>query len=317
MPPATLNIPKLPKGTLKRLSLGQAFAEYDKLLDRDNVYVETPALRVALDDNQGKCLFVGRRGTGKTAITLYLQKRISGRVILLLPQLLSPVGRNFDVSSMEDVHQQPFKSLVSSFKRAILDEVICHWIRRGKFSYKSNTPAVLSRERNYIEDYDFDTRLLSFSEESLGALSRNQDKEWLRGINRWKDIGETLDTFMQSPSDNSIILIDRVDESWDGSDKAVILLMAMMHACVELTSSFACVRPLVFLRENVFERVRLIDKEFTRLETSVTSLEWTKEQLVELVERRLNVPLIAKYALRGDTWKAFFEDGTSKSSQDL
>jgi len=308
---------KLPKGTLKKLSLGQSFAEYDKLLDRDNVYVETPALRAAFDDGLGKSFFVGRRGTGKTAITLFLQKKFSGKVLLLLPQLLVPVGRFFDASTMQDVHQQPFKSLVSSFKRAILDEVLRHWISRGRFSYRTNSPPALSRERNYIEDYDFDISLLAFSEESLEALSKNQDKEWLRGINRWKEIGEALDGFMEPQSDKTIMLIDRVDESWDGSDKAVILLMAMMHACVELSSSCSCVRPLIFLRENVFERVRLIDKEFARLETFVTSLEWTKEQLVELVERRLNVPLIAKYALKGDTWRAFFEDGATQTSQDL
>jgi len=317
MPPIPSAGLKLPKGTLKKLSLGQSFAEYDKLLERDNVYVETPGLRAALDDGQGKCFFVGRRGTGKTAITPYLEKKVPGKVLLLLPQLLAPVRGFFDASTMQDVHQQPFKSLVSSFKRAILDEVLRHWISRGRFSYRTNSPPALSRERNYIEDYDFDISLLAFSEESLEALSKNQDKEWLRGINRWKEVGEALDGFMESPSDKTIMLIDRVDESWDGSDKAVILLMAMMHACVELSSSCDCVRPLIFLRENVFERVRLIDKEFTRLETFVTSLEWTKEQLVELVERRLNLPLIAKYALKGDTWRAFFEDGATQSSQDL
>jgi|SRR5271156_693060 hypothetical protein len=36
---------KLPKGTLKKLTLGQSFAEYDKLLEKEHVYVETPALR--------------------------------------------------------------------------------------------------------------------------------------------------------------------------------------------------------------------------------------------------------------------------------
>ena len=308
---------KLPKGTLKKLSLGQSFAEYDKLLDRDNVFVETPGIRAALEEGQGKCFFVGRRGTGKTAITLFLQKKTPGRVLLLLPQLLVPVGRFFEASVMQDVHQQPFKSLVSSFKRAILDQVLRHWISRGRFSYRTNSHPALTRERNYIEDYDFDISLLTFAEETLEALSKNQDKEWLRCVNRWKEIGEGLDGFPGASSDKTILLIDRVDESWDGSDKAVILLMAMMHASVELSTSVDCVRPLIFLRENVFERVRLIDKEFTRLETFVTSLEWTKELLVELVERRLNVPLIAKYALKGDTWRAFFEDGATQSSQDL
>jgi hypothetical protein len=316
MPPQSGTL-KLPKGTLKKLTLGQSFAEYDKLLDRENVYVETPALRAAFDGGQGKCFFVGRRGTGKTAITFYLARKSPNNVSLLLPQLLAPVGRYFETNAMDNVHHQPFKTLVCSFKRAILDEVLRYWIRRGRFSFRSNTPSALSRERNYIEDYDFDISLLAFAEDTLESLGRNQDKEWLRNINRWKEIGEAMDYLAQTPADKTVLLIDRVDESWDGSEKSVILLMALMHACVELSSTFDCVRPLLFLRENVFEKVRLIDKEFARLETFVTSLEWTREQLIELVERRLNLPLIAKYALRGDTWKAFFEDGATQSSQEL
>jgi hypothetical protein len=308
---------KLPRGTLKKLSLGQSFAEYDKILEKDNVYVETPPIRAALDAGQGQCFFVGRRGTGKTAISLYVEKKLRVNVALVLPQLLVPIGRHFNLEMMQDVHRQPFKSLVSSFKRAMLDEVLRHWIRRGQFSYKNNTPAALTRERNFIEDFDFDTSLLEFAEESLEPLSKNQDREWLRLINRWKDVGDAMENFPRAPGDRTLLLIDRVDESWDGSDKSVILLMAMMHACVELSTSFECVRPILFLRENVFERVRLIDKEFARLETFVTSLEWTKEMLVELVERRLNVPLIAKYALKGETWRAFFEDGANETSHDL
>jgi len=309
---------KLPRGTLKKLTLGQSFAEYDKLLEKDNVYVETPALRAAVDGGQGKCFFVGRRGTGKTAITLYLERKFPGNVMLLLPQLLVPIGRYFDdVEIMQNVHHQPFKSLVASFKRAMLDQVLRYWIQRGKFSYRANTPPNLSRERNYVEDYDFDLSLLSFAEDMLESLDKSQDKEWLRSINRSKEIAQAMDALMGGLAERTLLLIDRVDEAWDGSDKSVILLMAMMHACVELSSTCDCLRPMLFLRENVFERVKSIDREFARLETFVTSLEWTREQLLELVERRLNAPLIAKYALRGETWRAFFEDGALETAQDL
>jgi len=308
---------KLPRGTLKRLNLGQGFAEYDNLLEKENVFVETPALRSALDPAKAKCFFVGRRGTGKTAISLYLERKFPGEVLPILPQLFTPVGRLFEIELMQDVHQQPFKSLVASFKRALLDEVMKFWIRRGIFGYRSNSPEVLTRERNFIEDYDFDLRLLTLAEETLEALQKNQDKEWLRSVGRWKEIGHTMDSIVESINHRTIILIDRIDESWDGSDKSVILLMALMHACVELSSSTQCAKPLLFLRENVFERVRLMDKEFTRLETFVTSLEWTRELLVELVERRLNSTLIAKFSLHGETWDGFFQSTEHQRSQDL
>jgi hypothetical protein len=65
------------------------------------------------------------------------------------------------------------------------------------------------------------------------------------------------------------VLVDAIDESWDGSEFAVIYLAAMMHACLEINSQDTGLRVLLFLRENIFERVRIIDTEFARLETCV------------------------------------------------
>jgi hypothetical protein len=308
---------RIPKGTLRRLTLGQSFAEYDRgLLDKANIFVETPAVFAATDRSRAKCFFVGRRGTGKTALTFHLQKLFPNNSILLLPQLLTPIERFFELEEAVDVHQRTFKSLVASFKRSILDEVITGWVRRGLFSFGRTSNPVFTRERNYIEDYEFDVRLLTFASETLEFLNKNQDKEWVKQISRSKDLGMEMDQWPHNGNE-FVVLIDRIDESWDGSDKAVAVLMALMHACIELTAQVDSVRPLVFLRENVFERVRLIDKEFARLETFVVSLEWTREMLLEMVERRLNAPLIAKLPLRGPTWNAYFEETAGVSSQDM
>ena len=67
--PATKPQISIPKGALARIELGQSFAEYDQVLTKPNVFVETPAIRAALNPSRSKCFFVGRRGTGKTAIT--------------------------------------------------------------------------------------------------------------------------------------------------------------------------------------------------------------------------------------------------------
>ena len=308
------NIPKLPKGSLKRLTLGQSFAEYDKVLEKSNVFVETPAIRAALDLERSKCFFVGRRGTGKTAITFYLQNKQPNSTILVLPELLTPIEDYFATEVMSDTHQRPFKSLVASFKRAMLDEVISGWIKRGLFSFNRNQSGVLTRERNYIDDYDFDTRLLAFTGQAFDSLNKRQDREWLKEVNRWKEIADEMEAVRIDARCDFALLFDRIDEAWDGSDKAVILVMALMHACIEMVGvRFA--RPLMFLRENVFEKVRILDKEFARLETFVASLEWTEELLLELIERRLNVPLISKFPLHGPTWEAYFEQGASSSQE--
>lgn len=316
MPPKTPAPLKIPKGTLKRLTIGQSFAEYDRVLEKTNVFVETPALRAALDEGRAKCFFVGRRGTGKTAITLYLEKNYYKNTLLILPQLLTPIEQHFAIEVMADTHQRPFKSLVASFKRAILDEVIHGWIKRGLFSYNTYGNGPLSRERNFVEDYDFDTRLLAFAEETFDALNKGQNKEWLRQIQRWKDIADEMAALRDGDRFDFTLLFDRIDEAWDGSDKAVVLVMALMHACVELVG-VQVVRPLVFLRENVFDKVRILDKEFARLETFVVSLEWSRELLLEFIERRLHTVLITKPPLHGPTWDAFFESPATDSSQEI
>jgi hypothetical protein len=309
MAKTTSSPPPLPKDALKKLNIGQSFAEYDIIRDKTGLVVDTPAMRAALERERSKCFFIGRRGTGKTAITFQVGHTVK-RTILLLPQLFSPLERFFASEDVQDVHQRPFKTLVTSFKRALLDEVVAFWVSRGLMSLDKRVTSPLTRERNAIEDFDFDTRLMHFVEEGTSALELGREKEWHRHINRTKELAEYIDEAMDEGWETTI-LVDRIDEAWDGSDGSVILVMALMHATLELTATSKAVRPLVFLRENVFDRVRELDREFARLETFVVALEWSREMLLELIERRLNAPLIAKYQLHGPTWDAYFEQPLS------
>ena len=306
---------RLPKDALTRINLGNSFAEYDKVLLQPGAFVETPAIVAAQDASRAKCFFVGRRGTGKTAITYFLETRNPKTTIRILPQI-SSYKYLVDVEELRDPRRQPFKSLVSSFKRALLDEVLTEWNSRKLLTFK-DFPPVLSKERNYLEDYSFDLRVMSFTEELFDSLKKNNQKDWIRQSKRTNDIIKEMEDLIQGPSWYFVVLIDRIDEAWDGSDEAVILLMALMHACVELNASETCIRPLLFLRENIFERVREIDNEFSRLETCVVSMDWTKEQLLEMIERRLNLPFSTKLPLRGPTWDYFFEGADGKSSQSI
>ncbi|WP_203546962.1 hypothetical protein, partial [Roseiconus lacunae] len=59
----------VPKDALGRVHVGHSFAEYDILRDDPSLFVVTPAIRAAISEERKKCFFVGRRGTGKTAIS--------------------------------------------------------------------------------------------------------------------------------------------------------------------------------------------------------------------------------------------------------
>lgn len=295
---------QLPKNAIERINLGQSFAEYDKLLTRPGVMVQTPAITAALDADRSKCFFVGRRGTGKTAITRIVNTRLPKRSVCLIPQVIVPQSMSLSLEDFRDSRQRPFKSLVACFRRALQDEAVaflCHHLQ-------VKLPLVggaWAKERQLCEQMDFDERFLCLYDQACESLGQANEREWFRFMKAPRQLAHEMNQ-TEATKTPITLMVDRIDEAWDGTDLAVVFLMAMMHAVVEMAAESEFVRPMLFLRENIFERVRQIDNEFTRLETCVVSLDWTYEQLLEMVERRLNEPFNTKMPIGGTTWDYFF-----------
>jgi hypothetical protein len=301
------DIRSLPRKALERIHLGQSFAEYDPYLKDDSVFVHTPALTAAIDPKNPHCFFVGRRGTGKTTITRFLEGQ-NKRALGIRPEMFSPSDLKMPLEDFEKSSQKPFRSLLAAFRRSLQDEVLFRWAGDSPLNMRS-MPEMLSREYETFCDDDFDLRALKFIDALTEPLKSGDDQAWLTEIKTVKKLSTQIRTIQLSRENPYVILIDAIDDSWDGSDLAVLYLSALMHACLEINTQVEGMRVLIFLRENMFERVRVIDSEFSRLETCVVGLDWTREQLLELIERRINSPLNTKLALGGQTWNAFFEDG--------
>ncbi|MEM1183828.1 MAG: transposase [Planctomycetota bacterium] len=308
--------PRSSSNPLLDLDLGQSFAEYDPCLEKKGAYVRTPAIKAAADPSTRHCFFVGRRGTGKTATALLLS-RTNGHACQVLPQQLIPDDlRGFTLTDFRDTRQRPFKSLVAATIQTLLLEAIRHWLSTntiGRHSLGKN----ITRHINSAEQEIFDERLINRIDTLLSPLQKSQSKDWLRLIKLHESLSAEIATITPTPPHTTIV-VDRIDEAWDGSDTAVVFLMSLMHACIETTTlTKSLVRPILFLRENIFERVRQIDNEFARLETAVVSMDWSSSQLQELIERRVNLRLITKKALGGDTWRHVFQDIENKPSIDF
>lgn len=305
---------QLPKDALKRVKIGQAFAEYDIIRTDPQLFVATPATLSSLDSEATNCFYIGRRGAGKTAITYEVQRKFP-RTVQITPQIFDLLKLPLEYEQFVDTRQRPFKSLMHSMERALVDEVIKAWSDKGIFRFEKGFSAI-RRERGLIEDCDFDLRVLNLTEEIFEAFSNENEKLWLRQIKRSKEIIQEANSVAVDGNYDFVLLIDRLDESWDGSDSAIICLMAMMHAAVRLRASTTFLRPYIFIRENIYDRIRALDNEFSRLETSSVFLEWTQNKLLELVERRLVKPFTTKPKLGGEAWSYFFEEIEDQSSTD-
>jgi len=306
---------QLPKDALTRVDLGQAFAEYDSILENKDTFVVTPAILSAIDKSSSRCFFIGRRGTGKTAVTRYILGR-DKQALQILPQSLSPMDFPFSEEQLHDPHQRNFRSLVEAFCRALLAEVLHAWVQ-SQHIQEGKLPEILQEEIDALRDLDFDLTVLQALESLAKPLCSNKEKKWLRQMGHAKKIAAAMTDLAKDRSLHFTLLVDQIDEAWDGSDNAVRMLMALMHACTEVRSYCSCVRTLVFLRENVFDRVREIDPESSRFETCIASMDWTEELLLEMIQRRMNVPFVSRLGVKGETWTYFFENGEDHSSQKL
>lgn len=298
-------LPQLPKNALARISLGDSFAEYDQVLQKESVFVRTNAFDAARDPAKNKCFFIGRRGTGKTATTIELH-RSSPHVLQIHPEVFGPLNVHMDLEDFAENRQKPFKTLVAAFELTMQFELVYYLIERGKIS-REDLPDFARKDLSVEDNRDFDLRAVRFVQRSLDYLAKSQDRKWIKEIKRPKQLAQAINDFCKGPSDAYTIIIDRIDDSWDGSELNVRLLASLMHACGEITTRVSVARALLFLRENVFERVRITDSEFSRIETRVVGMSWTEEKLLEFVERRLNEPFNSKWPLGGKTWGVFFE----------
>lgn len=295
---------KLPKDAIKRINIGQSFAEYDAALNDPTIYVHTPALAAAADPESGKVFFVGRRGTGKTAIRRYCALN-GDQTRVIVPEIFSPSSTLQEVELLRNVKQRPFRSLVTAFRRAIQIEIVSIWL--DSYPTRPSIPSEVQQELDTFADLDFDLRSLKAISRISGALADGDDERWLRENKIAKQVADGIKKMWSNVLTTQTVLIDSIDDYWEGSDEGLVYLTAFMHACQEVSTQIPKARAILFLRENIFERVRALDTESSRIETAVVGMEWTERQLLEVVERRLNRNLTAKFDLKGGTWQAFFE----------
>src|SRR5579862_8364826 len=128
--PSEHQVQPLSQRSFSNAKLGQSFAEHDLIRTNPTLFVETPAIRSARDVSTGKCFYIGRRGTGKTAITFYLRDKYPKNSLIILPKLLSSGDAFLSYDWDQRVHQKPYNTLVSAFVRAILDEAVAEWKRQ-------------------------------------------------------------------------------------------------------------------------------------------------------------------------------------------
>ncbi|MCE8540132.1 hypothetical protein KBY27_21935 [Ruegeria pomeroyi] len=241
---------------------------------------------------------IGRKGTGKTAIAEYLHNQKSYNQF---SRLLS--FKNFPFNSLyghaDDAYNRPnqyitlwiyviYHYICSMLAENELVRSRCGFDLRKSFDF--DVQGALARSVKTITSQSYSLNLAGFGG---GFQSDGESAEF-----DYVKANEAMREFIHSVIDDSeyYVIFDELDEDYrdvlnpDRKDSYFELLISLFKAVQVIRAEFANtdinIRPIIFLRDDIFDLCRDVDKN-KWLDRAVT-LKWDESQLRELVQFRLS-----------------------------
>jgi hypothetical protein len=292
----------LDKGlTVRDLAFGTVDAEADRRLAE--YFINTPQVDQALSFRGAH--FLGRKGAGKSAIFTQLSRlateryKDNVRVSLMTPdQYAWGAMRDYEEQGLllEQAHTNAWKFTIAVDAAALLLEV-------PRESLTGNARKALDRIRTFVTT-NFGgstptptntvkrllTGLSSFNLEAFG-FGIGFDREKQQQILTPQIIDLLLDATKEVCNDLGVIVaIDRLDDSWDGSDVSRSLLIGLLKATKEINDKYSLatgrgIHVIAFLRSDIYQSLQFDDKDKHRaIEEEII---WTPELLENMINARL------------------------------
>lgn len=288
--------------TLANIDFGSADAESDDRLGE--YFVATGYVREAL--NGKKTIFLGRKGAGKTSLFKQLPElyREQGRADLVT---ISMSPDQYAWGALKEYKEQGIlaeQAHTNAWKLTLAITIASELAGlERKWEDKSGT-AIKTLGQFLRENYgdgnvdlkNAATKLLtglkSFNLSAFGfGLGYTGQDDGDHRLLTPAVIDRLLDLIGVCLGDlGVVVLLDRLDESWDGTEESKTLLVGLLRASKDLNTRFRFdgangLQVMAFLRADIYPLLRFDDKDKHRaLEYSIS---WTAEELEQMIAARL------------------------------
>lgn len=291
--------------TLRDLRLGTLAAESDR--DLFDYFLVTPIAKAIVTQNVG--LVLGRKGSGKTALFRQAEELLAE---FDLPDV-EVVRLNMDDHAWSAF--QDFRTLglseehaaTVSWQLALLLQIAIAVAQRPLDSWGKAALTDVRVVRQFLEDnFGEVTPSLAKSNRLIGQLGSLKVSAFGAGLEAaFEESGTPKRDLVPGLTDalsqhlvsamhegSWLLLLDQLDESWDGSDDKRALLVGLLKAVKRLNDDFGWysdphrgVRAIAFLRTDIHEALDFDDKDKSRDMT--VQINWTHEQLRDMLQARL------------------------------
>lgn len=301
------------------IDFGQVSAERDENLS--NYFYENGVLQSVVD-NKHQFLILGRKGAGKTAAFQHLtdnpDKYLGENDLTInlslqnyswdIHGLLSSEGK---AASLAYIQSWKYIIYLLALERLIETKCDTKNVKKAKRIiekvYTSPTPSlgqVIGQKLLQLSKLKLPSGSLDLEGTELDSISASggelaftdvqKDNSLLSNLNasieRLSIIFETALLESLDSSRRIFVAFDRIDEAWDASsfESSQRIIAGLIGAAEHINGKFkGSLRPIVFLREDIFETIDLNDKNKLRSDCGQL-LAWTKDGLSRMILERVN-----------------------------
>lgn len=272
---------------------GDGRAEFDHaMLDRS--FYEWQDYKTLISSND-RFVVVGRRGTGKSALTYRLAKdwRSQKRATLVMaPAEEQMIGLRSAAAQFGDSVSRIRAGIKIAWRYCLLLElsglIEANYKTKDALRLCATTFAHLTAWRRR-GDSPFE-RLRSCLREHLPALGSAEDRiaDLARTLNLNR-ITEEVSGVLRESGHRYAILVDRLDEGYEPDNIGIGIVDGIIYGLDEVRHALdGQVSAIAFLRDNIFRAIEEADGDFSRnIEGQVLRLHWDPLELFHLINKRI------------------------------
>jgi hypothetical protein len=292
---------------------GDARAENDHQM-LDHSFYEWQDYRT-LHEAHDRFIVVGRRGTGKSALTYKLEKELREKkeyTIVIAPNEEEMLGLRAVAIQFGDSVTKIRAGIKLAWRYALLMEIGARLDRYyktqtavSKTSFLSSSlkkwnaagASTIERLRSVLRSIPTSTT----PEENIADLPKKLN---LNAIS--EEVAEILTIYEQKYA----ILTDRLDEGYEPDIIGVGIVDGLIYGTDEIKTHLGQnVRAIIFLRDNIFRAIEEADQDFSRnIEGQVLRLHWDPLELFHLINKRIRVSLKIDQESDIKIWNRYVSD---------
>ena len=306
---------RLTKG-LRNLRFGDYVAENEEENLVEQYFIQTAAYDDAVRGNQ--TVFVGRKGSGKTANLIKLKNELSKQrrnVVCVIKPPRSQMERIVSVLKQSEHRDVKGYAIESLWKFLLLTEIANTAFNNLENSLSSGIDATEQHFYDFVNDHreliceDFSTRLEYCIQSLEGAMSEILHSGILRQLR------EELGTFL-SKNQRVAILVDNLDTAWEPQNDIEVLseiLWSLLEVAQGLSTELQrqdsrrrgiSISLAIFLRSDIFYKIRKVALEPDKITYSL--LKWDDTELLcRVIEERFLFSDDTHFD-RDDLWQTYF-----------